>query len=50
MHNGFMRLVAGQLESHYHYSRTIVYNNFSYPFTADDHDKKANTAQDEISK
>lgn len=50
MHNAFMRLVAGRLESRYSYSNTIVYNNFPYPFTANDHDKKADTTRDEISK
>ena len=50
MHNAFMRLTAGRLESRYSYSNTIVYNNFPYPFTAEDHDKKADTARDEISK
>lgn len=28
MHNAWMRLVAGKLESRYSYSNTIVYNNF----------------------
>lgn len=50
MHNAFMRLTAGRLESRYSYSNTIVYNNFPYPFTAENHDKKADTARDEISK
>lgn len=31
MHNDFMRVVAGRLESRYRYSNTIVYNNFPFP-------------------
>ena len=50
MHNAFMRLTAGRMKSDYSYSNTIVYNNFPYPFTADYHDKKVDTARDEISK
>lgn len=34
MHNAFMRVVAGRLESRYRYSNTIVYNNFPFPFSA----------------
>lgn len=34
MHNAFMRLTAGRLESRYRYSNSIVYNNFLYPFDA----------------
>ena len=40
MHNAFMRLTAGRLESRYRYSNTIVYNNFPYPFDANDEDNK----------
>ena len=28
MHNAWMRVVSGRLESHYNYSASIVYNNF----------------------
>ena len=31
MHNDWMRVVAGRLESRYRYSGTIVYNNFPWP-------------------
>ena len=31
MHNDWMRLVSGRLESRYSYSATIVYNNFPFP-------------------
>ncbi len=45
MHNAFMRLVAGRLKSDYRYSKGIVYNNFPYPFMADDTSKKAKDAR-----
>lgn len=50
MHNAFMRLTAGRLESRYSYSNTIVYNNFPYPFMADDTDTKAEQARQSIAK
>lgn len=50
MHNAFMRLVAGRLKSDYRYSNTIVYNNFPYPFTADDNSPKAIESRDAISQ
>jgi hypothetical protein len=31
MHNAWMRLVAGRLESRFQYSNAIVYNNFPWP-------------------
>ena len=31
MHNAFMRLTCGRLESRFRYSNTIVYNNFPWP-------------------
>lgn len=31
MHNAWMRVVCGRLESRYRYSNTIVYNNFPFP-------------------
>nr|WP_181716318.1 DNA methyltransferase [Psychrobacter sp.]QJS05427.1 type II restriction enzyme, methylase subunit [Psychrobacter sp.] len=48
MHNAFMRLTAGRLESRYNYSNTIVYNNFSYPFDAKDEDNKTVKAKETI--
>ena len=48
MHNAFMRLVAGRLKSDYRYSNSIVYNNFPYPFMADEADPKTNKAKDKI--
>ena len=50
MHNAFMRLVAGRLESRYRYSNTIVYNNFPYPFMADDDDAKNIKAKETIAE
>lgn len=50
MHNAFMRLTAGRLKSDYRYSNTIVYNNFPYPFMADDHIDKAQKARESIAK
>ena len=50
MHNAFMRLTAGRLESRYRYSNTIVYNNFLYPFMADDDSDKAQKARESIAK
>lgn len=41
MHNAWMRTVAGRLESRYRYSNTIVYNNYPFPFMADDESSKA---------
>lgn len=35
MHNDWMRLVAGRLESRYRYSATIVYNTFPWPTVSD---------------
>ena len=39
IHNDWMRLTAGRLESRYRYSGTIVYNTFPFPETNDE--KKA---------
>ena len=50
MHNAFMRLTAGRMKSDYSYSNTIVYNNFPYPFMAEDDDSKATKARDDIAK
>lgn len=35
MHNDWMRLVAGRLESRYRYSATVVYNTFPWPNVTD---------------
>ncbi len=48
VHNAFMRLTAGRMKSDYSYSNTIVYNNFQYPFDADDDDAKTLKAKDTI--
>jgi type II restriction/modification system DNA methylase subunit YeeA len=48
MHNAFMRLTAGRLESRYSYSNTIVYNNFPYPFDANDEGSKTIKAKEAI--
>lgn len=34
MHNAWMRITCGRLESRYRYSNTIVYNNFPWPKNA----------------
>lgn len=46
IHNAFMRLTAGRMKSDYSYSNTIVYNNFPYPFMADNHTDKAQKARE----
>ena len=48
MHNAFMRLTAGRLKSDYRYSNTIIYNNFAYPFMAEDEDTKTIKAKEAI--
>lgn len=50
MHNSFMRLTAGRMKSDYRYSNTIVYNNFAYPFMAEDEDAKTVKAKDRIAE
>lgn len=50
MHNAFMRLTAGRLKSDYRYSNTIVYNNFPYPFMANNESDKAQKARESIAK
>ena len=39
IHNDWMRLVAGRLESRYRYSGTIVYNTFPFPDATDEQKK-----------
>jgi len=43
MHNAWMRLVAGRLESRYRYSAGIVYNNFPWPELSEVDDPKRST-------
>lgn len=50
MHNAFMRLTAGRMKSDYSYSNTIVYNNFAYPFMADDDDTKTIKSKEAIAE
>lgn len=50
MHNAFMRLTAGRMKSDYSYSNTIVYNNFPYPFMAEDDSDKATKSREIIVK
>lgn len=50
MHNAFMRLTGGRLKSDYRYSNSIVYNNFPYPFMADDDDAKTIKAKETIAE
>ena len=50
MHNSFMRLTAGRMKSDYSYSNTIVYNNFAYPFMADDDDAKTIKVKEAIAE
>ena len=40
MHMGWMRAVAGRLESRYQYSASIVYNNYPWPEPTDAQHKK----------
>ena len=50
IHNAWMRVVCGRLESRYRYSKDIVYNNFPWPAMAGNEDENygriAKTAQD----
>lgn len=49
MHNAWMRTVCGRLKSDYRYSNTIVYNNFPWPESiADAQKKKIGTAAQQI--
>lgn len=50
MHNAFMRLTAGRMKSDYRYSNSIVYNNFPYPFMAEDDSSKATKARENIAE
>lgn len=48
MHNEWMRLVTGRLESRYNYSGTIVYNTFPFPTVTDDQKKHIEHLAEEI--
>lgn len=50
MHNAWMRTVAGRLKSDYRYSNSIVYNNFPFPFMADNVSEKAEKARQHIAQ
>ena len=45
MHNAWVRAVCGRLKSDFRYSAAIVYNNFPWPFSALDSEKKVTPAQ-----
>ena len=45
VHNAWMRVVAGRLETRYQYSANIVYNNFPWPMNAGEDDRVPSTAQ-----
>jgi hypothetical protein len=48
IHNEWMRLVTGRLESRYNYSGTIVYNTFPFPTVTDDQKKHIEHLAEEI--
>ena len=48
IHNDWMRLVAGRLESRYRYSGTIVYNTFPFPDATDEQEKNIGNLAEEI--
>lgn len=48
MHNEWMRLVTGRLESRYNYSGTIVYNTFPFPTVTDDQKNHIEQLAEEI--
>ena len=48
MHNEWMRLVTGRLESRYNYSGTIVYNTFPFPTVTDEQKKHIEQLAEEI--
>ena len=45
MHNACVRAVCGRLKSDFRYSAAIVYNNFPWPFCAQDSEQKVAPAQ-----
>jgi len=48
IHNDWMRLVAGRLESRYRYSGTIVYNTFPFPDATDEQKKNIEALAEEV--
>lgn len=48
IHNDWMRLVTGRLESRYNYSGTIVYNTFPFPDAAEEQKKNIENLSEEI--
>lgn len=48
IHNDWMRLVTGRLESRYNYSGTIVYNTFPFPNATDEQKKNIENLAEEI--
>lgn len=48
IHNDWMRLVAGRLESRYRYSSTVVYNTFQFPDANDNQKKNIKILAEEI--
>ncbi|TEW83159.1 class I SAM-dependent DNA methyltransferase [Psychrobacter sp. 230] len=48
IHNDWMRLVAGRLESRYRYSGTIVYNTFPFPDATDEQKQNIENLAEEI--
>ena len=48
IHNDWMRLVAGRLESRYRYSGTIVYNTFPFPDATDEQKQHIESLAEEI--
>ena len=48
IHNDWMRLVTGRLESRYRYTSTIVYNTFPFPDAAEEQKKNIENLAEEI--
>ncbi|MGM8908963.1 class I SAM-dependent DNA methyltransferase [Psychrobacter sp. 1U1] len=48
MHNDWMRLVTGRLESRYNYSSTVVYNTFPFPDATDEQKKHVESLAEEV--
>jgi len=48
LHNDWMRLVAGRLESRYRYSASIVYNSFPWPEVTDAQRKEVEQLAEEV--
>lgn len=48
IHNDWMRLVAGRLESRYRYTSTIVYNTFPFPNANNEQKKNIESLAEEI--